>query len=63
MRVAVDTALCQDHAQCCLAAPEVFAVDGAGRMVVLVDEPGEQLRAAVQEAEQVCPMQAINVEG
>ncbi len=63
MQVAVDTGLCQDHAQCCLVAPEVFGTDAGGRLVVLLARPSDELRAAVEEAEQVCPMQAIRVEG
>ena len=63
MQVTVDTGLCQDHAQCCLAAPGVFAIDPGGRLTVLVVAPDEEQRAAVEEAEQVCPMQAIRVEG
>jgi ferredoxin len=63
MRVAVDMALCQDHAQCCLVAAEVFGLDDTGRMAVLLLDPAPDLRAAVEEAEQVCPMQAIRVQG
>ena len=41
----------------------LITVDAAGRLAVLVGRPAEELRAAVEEAEQVCPMQAIRVEG
>jgi ferredoxin len=61
MKVVVDLAVCQDHGQCCFAAPEVFELDAAGKLVVLVENPDESLRDAVEEAADVCPMQAISV--
>jgi len=62
-KVVVDRDLCQDHGQCVFAAPEVFALDDDGRLVVLVDEPDEALRAKCEEAADVCPVQAITIEG
>lgn len=63
MKVVVDPDMCQDHGQCCFAAPEVFQLDAAGHLVVLVTDPDESLRDKVEEAADVCPMQAITVEG
>lgn len=63
MRVVVDLAVCQDHGQCCFAAPEVFELDAAGQLVVLVENPDESLRDKVEEAADVCPLQAITLEG
>lgn len=63
MKVVVDMAVCQDHGQCCFAAPEVFQLDEAGRLVVLIDSPDEALRDKVEEAADVCPLQAITIEG
>ena len=62
MKVVVDLAVCQEHGQCCLAAPEVFELDAAGKLVVLVDQPDEGLRDMVEEAADVCPLQAITVQ-
>ena len=62
MRVAVDRSLCQTHAQCLLVAPEVFALDEDGELVY-VAEPDDSLRAKVEDAEEICPMGAIRVEG
>lgn len=62
-KVVVDFNVCQDHGQCVFAAPEVFQLDDAGRLVVLVDEPDESLRARVEDAADVCPVQAITIEG
>ena len=63
MKVVVDMAVCQDHGQCCFAAPEVFQLDDAGRLMVLIDSPDESLRDKVEEAADVCPLQAITIEG
>jgi ferredoxin len=62
MRVIVDTNICQDHGQCCFSAPAVFELGPDGRMQVLVDEPDEALRADVEEASDVCPVQAITIQ-
>lgn len=63
MRVVVDMDKCQDHGQCAFAAPEVFQIDAAGKLVVLQEEPDESLRDNVEEAADVCPVQAITIEG
>ncbi|SDQ34823.1 ferredoxin [Thermostaphylospora chromogena] len=61
MKVIVDMDVCQDHGQCVFAAPEVFQLNENGRLVY-VAEPDESLREAVEEAADVCPLQAITVE-
>jgi ferredoxin len=61
MKVAVDMNKCQDHGQCVFAAPDVFRLDDSGRLAYLSD-PGDALRADVEEAADVCPMQAIRIE-
>ena len=63
IKVVVDLDLCQNHGQCVFAAPQVFELDEEGELVVLQDEVGEDLRANVEEAADVCPTQAITVEG
>jgi ferredoxin len=62
IRVVVDRDLCQNHGQCVFAAPQVFELDD-GELVQLQDEVGEDLRANVEEAADVCPTQAITIEG
>ncbi|MEH1128877.1 ferredoxin [Micromonospora sp. CPCC 206061] len=62
MRVVVDLARCQDHGQCVFAAPEVFHLDDGGKLG-FVAEPDEALRDAVEEAADVCPLQAIRIDG
>ncbi len=63
IKVVVDRDLCQDHGQCVFAAPQVFELDEEGTLVVLQEEVGEDLRDAVEEAADVCPVQAITIEG
>jgi ferredoxin len=63
LKVIVDRDICQNHGQCVFAAPQVFELDEEGELVVLDDEPDESLRAAVEEAADVCPHQAITIEG
>jgi ferredoxin len=61
MKVTVDMALCQDHGQCAIAAPVVFQINDEGRLEYN-GSPDEAERLAVEEAADVCPMQAILVE-
>ena len=63
IKVVVDRDLCQNHGQCVFAAPQVFELDDEDELVVLQDEVGEDLRANVEEAADVCPTQAITIEG
>lgn len=62
-KVIVDMDACQDHGQCVFAAPEVFELNDEGRLVVLIDQPDESLRAKCEDAADVCPVQAITIEG
>ena len=63
IKVIVDRDVCQNHGQCVFAAPQVFELDEEDELVVLQDEVGEDLRANVEEAADVCPTQAITIEG
>jgi ferredoxin len=63
VKVVVDLAVCQDHGQCCFAAPEVFQLNEDGHLVVLLEQPDGSLRDKVEEAADVCPLQAITIEG
>lgn len=63
MRVIVDYDLCESNALCMAACPEVFEVRDDDLLYVLQDEPGEDLRAKVEEAARRCPKQAISLEG
>jgi len=61
MKVTVDTAVCADHGQCIFSAPQVFQFDDDGKLV-WESAPDESLRASVEEAADVCPVQAIRVD-
>ncbi|MEU0938801.1 MULTISPECIES: ferredoxin [unclassified Embleya] len=61
MKVVVDMDRCQDHGQCVFSAPEVFRIDSAGRLEFVAD-PDDALRESVEEAADVCPLQAITIE-
>jgi ferredoxin len=54
MKVIVDMDLCQDHGQCAIAAPEVFRINDDGHL-----EYDGTLVDYVEEAADVCPVQAI----
>ncbi|GGN59086.1 MULTISPECIES: ferredoxin [Streptomyces] len=61
MKVVVDMNKCQDHGQCVFAAPDVFQLDDNGRLAY-VSDPDDALRDEVEEAADVCPLQAIRIE-
>jgi ferredoxin len=61
VKVIVDMDKCADHGQCVFAAPEVFQLDEAGKLVY-EPAPSPALRDSVEEAADVCPMQAITIE-
>lgn len=61
MRIVVDWDLCKGHAACEEEAPDVFEVDEQGRLTVKVDEPSEALWAAVRDATEYCPTQALSL--
>lgn len=63
MRVKVDFDLCESNAICMVVAPQVFEVRDDDFLYVLDEEPGEELRAEVEEAVHRCPKQAISLEG
>ncbi len=63
IKVVVDRDVCQNHGQCVFAAPQVFELDEDGELVVLQEEVDESLRDDVEEATDVCPVQAITIEG
>lgn len=62
MKVSVDRTVCQNHGQCAIAAPEVFEIDEDGNLVYDA-EPDDAWHEVVEEAVDVCPVQAILIEG
>jgi ferredoxin len=62
VHVVVDFDLCESNALCMQAAPAVFEVRDDDLLYVLDEHPGEDQRAAVEEAVRLCPKRAISVE-
>ena len=63
MKLNVDLDLCEGHAQCVMAAPEVFLLpDDADVVTVLDENPPDELRDKVERAAMMCPVAAITVE-
>jgi ferredoxin len=70
MRIHLDLNQCQDHGQCVFSAPAVFSLDDEGKLsfrgqatdTYVSGEIDESLRDDVEEAADVCPLQAITVE-
>lgn len=65
MQIKVDLDLCQGHSVCLGECPEVFNVvetdDGYPHVVVLLENPPEELRDKVMNAAQYCPNHVITV--
>ena len=67
MRVRADLDLCQGHGMCALEAPDVFRVvdsnDGTYSQVeIMVAEPEESRRDAVEAAVRYCPNRVLSIE-
>lgn len=61
MRVVVDYDRCINSGTCTRSAPEVFELRD-DVLYVLQEHPDEELRAAVEEAADLCPTAAIRIE-
>jgi ferredoxin len=61
MRVSVDFDVCASTGSCMQVCPEVFEVRSDGFLYILQEEPGEDLRARVATAAEMCPTAAITV--
>jgi ferredoxin len=59
VKVIVNADMCEGHAKCEMAAPEVFKLGPDDVSIVLVDEVPEELREKVDRAIRLCPRQAI----
>ncbi len=62
MKVVVDRDLCESHGRCVEAAPAVFEIRDDDQMYVLDENPGEDLRQAVETAVANCPRQALSLQ-
>ena len=70
MKVIVDLTKCQDHGQCVYAAPALFSLDENGRLALrhqakdtyVSDDLDESVWNDAEEAADVCPLQAIDIQ-
>ncbi|MDA1360994.1 ferredoxin [Glycomyces luteolus] len=61
MKIRVDMAKCETHAQCVFAAPEAFSLDDDDELVYDAN-PDDALRAKIEQAVLACPVQAVFIE-
>jgi ferredoxin len=61
MRIVVDHDLCEGNAVCVRVCPEVFTVGDDDQAHLLIENPGEPLRANVEAAVARCPRQALTL--
>lgn len=59
MKVKVNSDMCEGHAKCQAAAPEVFKLGDDDVSVVLLDDVPAALQEKVDRAIRLCPRQAI----
>ena len=62
MKIVVDFDKCDSNGVCCGLAPEVFELDEQNFLVIKQEEPGEELRALLEECVRSCPTAAISLE-
>jgi ferredoxin len=53
--------MCASTGGCVHQAPTVFEIRDDGMLYVIQEEPGEELRAQVTAAEELCPTGAISI--
>jgi ferredoxin len=58
MKITVDMARCEDHGQCAIAAPVAFRMNDEGTLEY-EGEVDDSYEMEVEEAADVCPVQAI----
>ena len=61
MRVTVDFDMCASTGGCVHQAPTVFEIRDDCMLHILQEHPGEELRAQVTAAEELCPTGAISI--
>ncbi len=61
LRVVVDRDLCEGNARCVQQAPQVFRIDDAEHLEILIEAPPPALHDAVENAIALCPRQALKL--
>ena len=60
IKIDVDMEKCQHYGQCVFEAPTIFHLNDDDKLEY-VAEADDQLRGAIEDAVDVCPMQAIRI--
>jgi ferredoxin len=55
----IDMEACQNYAQCVAEAEDIFSLDEKGKITYVKEVPDDRL-ADIENAMDVCPMQAIS---
>ena len=63
VKVSVNFDRCISSGTCADLVPQVFELRDDGYLYVIQEEPGDELRGAVEEAAEMCPTNAISIEG
>jgi len=58
--ITVDSNACQNYGQCCFEAGDIFQLDDDGQLV-FQSKAGDDRLEDVEQAADVCPMQAISL--
>jgi ferredoxin len=61
VRIEVDRNRCEGHGMCEVVAPEFFALDDDGNLIVLAEEVPESDEAPVRDAAVACPVAALKL--
>ncbi|MCU7727463.1 (4Fe-4S)-binding protein [Actinoplanes sp. KI2] len=62
MRIKADRDVCIGAGQCVLTEPAVFEQDDDGIVVLLTDQPDDQVAEAVRDAVDLCPSHALSID-
>lgn len=62
MKIVADWDRCTGNGLCEGEAPDVFEVQEDGSLEILNDSPGEDQRAEVELAVQMCPTEALSLQ-
>lgn len=61
MKIAVDREKCLNSGMCAQTAPEVFAMDDDGALVIVLENVPDEHLEAVQDAVACCPVSALRL--
>jgi ferredoxin len=62
MKICIDYERCMGHAVCEAVAPQVFRLGDDAYTHLLMEQPGEDMRALIEDAADQCPTGALSIE-